>query len=223
MALVIDPFNSGQASGKVGSQVASRNQSGPYIRRNAKPVNPKTPLQTLRRYAFTQLGNIFLNLSTTHIDEWNTFGATWPVQNRVGQSSFISGISWFKSLNSRLLAASYSIAYSPPLNPQGSFLPNVVVTQTGAGAILFSADVTIAAKQAIWWNASGNLPKSRRYISNGLRQLTLYKANTMPSAVTLKAASGLSFDDSSVQFTMIAVDENGRATAPVRYTVYPTS
>lgn len=223
MALVIDPFGSGQASGKVGSVVAARNGAGAYLRRNAKPVNPKSPTQTARRYSFTQVGNLFLNLSTARVDAWNTFGATWSVPNRLGVNIFNSGIAWFKSFNSRLLAAGVSIILDPPLNPQGSFLPNVSVAQTGGGAILFGADITMAARQFLWFNGSGNLTTSRRFLSNGTRLITTYNAVTKPIDITLVAAAALSLGDSSRQVTMRAVDEYGRSTEPVRYTIYPSS
>lgn len=223
MALVVDPFNSGQASGKVGSQVASRNASGAIMRRNAKPVNPKSPTQTQRRYEFTQVGNLFLSLSTARVDSWNQFGANNSVPNRLGISVFNSGINWFKALNSRLLSAGVSIILDPPLSPNPSFLPNVSIAQTGGGNVLFGSDITIPVRGAIWVNGSGNLTTSRRFRANGTRNVTIYATNTMPLNFTLTSAADLSLNDSSRQYEWFAVDEFGRSTAPVRVILFPSS
>lgn len=224
MALTINPFQSGQASGKVGSLVAGRNRTGSYIRQNAKPVQPRTPTQTLVRYDFTRVSDAFLNLSTTHIDEWNDFGDNYTVPNRLGQSTTNTGRNWFIGMNSRLLRLGVSVQLSPPLNPEPSYLPFVSIAQTSAaGPINFGVGTTAGANQSIWVYGTNNLLRTRRFKAGSMRLLTLMRAVTQGMNFSLIPAGSLSFDDSSVQFETRSVDEFGRATAPLRFTVFPAS
>lgn len=224
MALTINPFHSGQASGKVGSLVAGRNRTGAYIRQNAKPVQPRTPTQTLVRYDFTRVSDAFLNLSTTHIDEWNDFGDNYTVPNKLGQATTITGRNWFIALNSRLLRLGVSVALSPPLNPEPSFLPNVSIAQVGAStAINFGTSITLAANQSVWIYATNALLKTRRFKAGSMRLLTLFAAVTKAISIQLKTVLSDQMNESSFQFETRSVDEFGRATAPLRFTVFPAS
>ena len=224
MALVINPFQSGQASGKVGSLVAGRNRTGAYIRQNAKPVQPRTPTQTLVRYDFTRVSDAFLNLSTTRIDMWNDFGDNYTIPNRLGQATTNSGRNWFMALNSRLLRLGVSVQLEPPLSPEPAYLPFVSVAQTaGAGPINFGVGTTAGANQAVWIYGTNNLLRTRRFKAGSMRLLTLHQAVTQGINNIIIPAASLSFNDSSVQIETRSVDEYGRATAPLRFTVFPAS
>lgn len=222
MALVKNPFYSGQASGKVGSLVASRNRNGAYIRQNAKPVRPNTPTQTLRKYEFVQASNAFLQLSTTHVDEWNDFSDNYTVPNKLGDATRITGRNWFIGLNSRILALGVSVALSPPLNPEPTFLPNVSVAQTAAGnAITAGISVSLPAGSSLWVYGTNALTKTRRFKSGSMRLLTIFQTLTVAVNKTLIASANLVMDTSSYQFETRSVDAQGRATAPLRFTVFP--
>lgn len=224
MALVKNPFQSGEASGKVGSLVASRNRSGAIMRQNAKPVQPRTPSQTGQRYAFTQVSNGFLSLSTTNIEDWNNFGNNYTVPNRLGDASNITGRNWFIGLNSRLLRAGLSMHYSPPLNPEPTFLPNVSLAQTaGGGAINVGFNVSIADGNRLWIYGTNNLTKTRRFKAGSMRLLTIFDTGDSATNYSIRGTSDLSFNDSSVQFETVSVDSDGRATAPLRFTIFPAS
>lgn len=224
MALVIDPFNSGMASGKVGSQVAARNKSGSYIRRNAKPVNPRSATQTLRRYSFVYVQRQFLSLTPTELNEWVQFAASYTVQNRLGLAVNNQAQNWYISLNTRLYDAGYTLITAPPINPEPTFLPTLTFTQTGGSAITFSSNLSITGNQSIWINASNNTTRTRIFKSGGMRNVSIYVNNfSLISGATVIPAANLSFGDSARQIEWFAVDESGRATAPVRTTIYPTS
>lgn len=224
MAIVIDPYNSGVASGKVGSQVASRNKSGVIIRRQAKPVNPRSASQTSRRYTFTYVQRQFLSLTPAELNEWTQFAASYTVQNRVGQSVNNQAQNWYIGLNTRLHDAGFSLITSPPINPEPTFLPVLTFTQTGGGSILFSSNLTIQTNQSIWLNASGNTTRTRIFKSGGMRNVSIFtQTTTILSGATAINSAYLSFGDSARQIEWFAVDEFGRSTAPVRVTIYPTS
>jgi hypothetical protein len=224
MALVINPFQSGQASGKVGSLVAGRNRTGAYIRQNAKPVQPRTPTQTLVRYDFTRVSEAFINLSTARIDAWNDFADNYTIPNRLGQATTNSGRNWFIAFTSRLFRLGVSVVLDPPLSPEPSYLPFVSIAQTSAaGPINLGVGTTGTANQSIWVYGTGNLLRSRRFKAGSMRLLSIYQAITQAINVSIVSASALSFGDSSRQFETRSVDEFGRSTAPLRFTVYPAS
>jgi hypothetical protein len=224
MALVKNPFYSGEASGQVGALVAARNRTGPYIRQNAKPVQPRTPTQTKQRYDFVGVSNEFLNLSTTRVEAWNDFANNYTVTNRLGDSTRIIGRNWFIALNSRLLRGNVSVVYEPPLNPEPTFLPGVSLGQTASGeSIVVGLNASLTGNNRLWVYGTGALTKTRRFKSGSMRLLTIFQTMSAVYNYTLIDSTDLVFDNSSYQFETRSVDANGRATAPLRFTVFPES
>lgn len=222
MALVINPYYSGEASGKVGSLVAGRNRTGAYIRQNARPVNPRTPTQTKQRVDFVYVSQQFLTLDVTRIQQWQDFADNYTVTNKLGQSSNNTAINWFIGLNSRLYRAGFSVHLSPPLNPEPTFLPGVSLGQTAAGnPITVGFNVSITAGKAVWVYGTSALTKTRNFKAGSMRLLTIFKSTSTPVNYTLVAAANLVMDISSYQYETRSVDANGRATSPLRFTVFP--
>lgn len=222
MALVVDPHNSGMASGSVGSLTASRNRAGAIMRRRVKPVQPRSPAVTKQRYAFTKQNRNFLNLTVAQQTLWDQFGDANPVTNKLGQSIYNTGINWYIALSSRLYRANVSIASSPPINAEPTFLPYVSIAQNSAGeGIKIGFNESFSLANRVWVYGTGALSQSRNFKSKSMRLLTLFN-NQVTSANPTLIASPVQ-DGTAYQFETRSVDAHGRATAPQRFTVYPVS
>lgn len=222
MALVKNPFMSGQASGKVGSMVAARNRTGPYIRQNGKPVQPRTSTQQSVRYTFIKLSNGFLNLTNSQQDQWEDFANNYTVPNRLGDAVNLTAINWYIALNSRLDRINEGPLTTPPLNPEASFTPYVSIAQTAAGnPITIGIGTTGTATQAVWVYGTNALLKSRNFKAGSMRLLSIFTGLSQAVDKTLIAALDLTMDGPKYQFEAIAVDSSGRATSPLRFDVLP--
>lgn len=222
MALVVDPHNSGMASGSVGSLTASRNRAGAIMRRRAKPVSPRSPSQTFQRYAFAKMNRNFLNLTQAQQTEWDLFGDNNAVTNKLGQTIYNTGINWYTALSTRLFRANVSIASTPPLNANPTFLPYVSISQAAPGGnIICEFDTSFSLANRVWVYGTEALPQSRQFKSNSMRLVTIYK-NVLSSASLILKSSPVE-DGTAYQYETRSVDAHGRATAPQRFTVYPVS
>ena len=224
MAKCKDPFGAREARGSVGGITASRNSMGQILRCKASPVQPRSSSQQERRYTFQKLNRAFQDLSSAQIQSWIDVASSWPVTDVFGDSIHITGMNWYIALNSRLDAIGVSLHNTPPLNPNCSFNPHISIYQrlSLVGDIMCKLDVSIPAKHAVWLQWSDNLPKTSQFAKKSLRQRQILKTQGT-DAVKLIDYDDLSPDDSLRQFTAFAVDDHGRATPPLRFTVYPTT
>lgn len=142
----------GQASGRVGGTIFSRNRGGSYVRNGSIP-STVTTAKALNAKAFLSLASqAWSALTSAQRLAWNTWAASKTVTNRLGRSISLNGQNWYVSINTRLLAAGESQISVPPskVAPAGVTITSLTV-DAGAGGceIAFSATPT-GANEALW-------------------------------------------------------------------------
>ena len=91
--------------GSIGGSTFSRNTYGAYIRSRAKPTNPNTSLQVQIRTFMRNVVSAWRLLSDDQREAWNTYATSTPMQNRLGQTIYLSGFNHYCRSNvARLLA-----------------------------------------------------------------------------------------------------------------------
>lgn len=118
-------------SGSLAGTTFARNRGGAYMRNRTTPLNPNSPRQNFVRTTFAGLSNAWsTELSQVQRDEWNQYAAQVPVQNRLGEQIFLTGINMYVRANSLLLDTGGIRRDDGPLEfTQGpSIIPNLVVT-----------------------------------------------------------------------------------------------
>lgn len=96
MALVKYGGGVTQMSGSIGGTTFARNASGNYARARTKPVNPQTALQTVVRAAFAFLTDRWAQILTANQrTAWNLYGSSVPMQNKLGETIFLTGFSQY--------------------------------------------------------------------------------------------------------------------------------
>ena len=86
-------------SGKSGGSVFAFNRAGAYVRRWAKPTNPKTDIQTATRQAFGALSRAYGALTDAQVSAWKTWGIENPRVDRLGESRPMQSMQAFMSAN----------------------------------------------------------------------------------------------------------------------------
>lgn len=104
------------ARGTIGGVVYTAGRSGPYARTWARGANPRTARQSAERSRMSQIPSLWASTSPTQRGDWDTWAAD-PAQeltNALGEPYYISGYSWFTTINIRLLAAGLAARLDPP-------------------------------------------------------------------------------------------------------------
>lgn len=222
MVKTLNAFFSGDARGSVGAFTASRNRSGGYMRQKVSPVQRRSQAQQSIRYNLQTLTKQFQNLTATQIAAWNEFASANSVTDVFNNQINLTGMNWYLKLNSRLLEAGFTVITDPPDTGNASFTPVMNATFLSGVGINFSFDTVPSTGQSIWLQWSNNVPLSREFLSADVRQRQRI-VNTDTSPETIIPVSDLTLNTSQRQITAFAVDEFGRATPKLRFTVQPTS
>ena len=185
-------------SGKSGGSVASFNKFGAYIRRWAKPTNPKTDKQTRVRQAFGALSRMFGTLTAGEIEAWRQWGLDHTSKDRLGDSRPMTAIGAFMSVNqnrlgvglpvTRTTIAEYTKIPSFTLTAEAMEADNVEIDLSLIGLLPSPITGLFASVSAVVSNAGSNLDFGS--VKNKYRKL-LDQTITQASTSILLAPSEL--------------------------------
>lgn len=111
-------FGGGVAAmrGSIGGVVFSAGPGGAIARNRTKPINPRSPLQIVRRANTAQLMKRWSNdLTEQQRTDWRAYAAGTSWTNKLGQSITIAGIAAFLRLNALQLLIPAPIIDAAPL------------------------------------------------------------------------------------------------------------
>lgn len=149
------------ASGKLGTLIASRNRGGPYVRAYTVPADPNTTEQQAARASMAYLVNLWkTGLTATQRARWARYTLKVRRLNRIGELHSIGGFQEFIRGN---MLRQYETQWlggialpdltSPPSNGQAA-TPLTPVTVTGQNTVTATFDVNFNAADP--WNAFSN-------------------------------------------------------------------
>lgn len=102
------------ASGSAGGLTASRNRFGMYFRAKTMPVDPATLQQVLARARFRGLAVTWKSLTEVQRELWETYATNTPMQNRLGQTVFLTGFNHFIRSNAPRLQVGLGLLSDAP-------------------------------------------------------------------------------------------------------------
>lgn len=106
MALVGFAGGVGNISGSIGDTTFSRNRFGPYIRRRAIPVNPRSARQNVVRNAVQTLAQLWASIVTSaQRAAWEVYADSIIVTNRIGAQTKLTGFNHYIRSNAVMLQA----------------------------------------------------------------------------------------------------------------------
>lgn len=130
----------GAASGRVGALVASHNRGGQYMRARVTPTNPNTVFQQGVRNAVRTLSNAWLEtVSDVERAGWTAYAQNVTRVNRLGDTVYTSGFSWFVGNNIPRFNAGLPVIQAPPVifnTGQPDFSAGVTLTIEGTAGTL---------------------------------------------------------------------------------------
>lgn len=89
--------------GKVASSVYSKNKGGAVIRNRVTPINRRSTSQTEQRQQFSSLSSSWRGLTQAQRDGWNSAAASFPQQDSLGQTIFLTGAQLYIRCNANLI------------------------------------------------------------------------------------------------------------------------
>lgn len=145
----------GAASGKVGAMVGAHNAGGQYLRARTTPTNPRTPQQQVIRNATRTLAPQWSHtLTQDQRDAWAVYASEVRVVNRLGDSTFLSGIAWFLRCNVPRIQAGLATILDAPIIfnvGEGTDFPSIFTTANS-----FNVNASLNTAAAAWNDTTSN-------------------------------------------------------------------
>jgi len=163
------------AIGSHGGTTFSRNKGGAYMKRKAKGVATNTTQQTLLRTQFSAAAQYFTNtLTEPQRAAWRTFAASYPVTNRLGNTTFLSGQQMFCKLACNLQGNGDAIINTPPISTAVAPVNYTLITATAGspGSLqIYSSGIGLGTYDRVVHFASPPLNPGRAFASSQMRRL----------------------------------------------------
>lgn len=175
MALIV--FGGGVTNivGSHAGNTFAKNKGGSYMKKKPHGTNPATTSQVNRRGIISNLAKAYtFTLTDAERAAWRTFAATYPVINKLGNSTFLSAQQIFSKLNAPVLFNGNPLATTPPLSTAvGSPVSlTVAAISGGSGSVKVQLNTTGAGSfDAAVIYVSPPLNPGKNFVSSALRQL----------------------------------------------------
>lgn len=127
--------------GSIGGTTFARGPHGAYARARVDPTNPNSSGQQIVRGHFSSAASAWAGITDAQRAAWELYAANTPVQNRLGEQTFLSGYNWYCACNAqRLRASELDYVDAGPTTFGRPDLPNdVAVTATASSTTLSTA------------------------------------------------------------------------------------
>lgn len=161
--------------GTVDGLTFSANGSGPYVKGWARGPNPKSPRQAAQRNALAEFASAWRSLTAGQQADWDAYGAAAPQElfNSLGESYFVTGFSWFITINIHLRQAGEPQRDFPPILPRPvapTAMGFVFISTPPAGletrVTFLTGDPTLALNKAVFlrtFSSAGRLVAAHNF------------------------------------------------------------
>jgi len=175
MALVVYGGGITKVVGSHAGNTFTSNKGGAVMKRKPHGTNPSTTRQTQQRSLISQLAKSWTSaLTDGQRANWRAYAATFPVVNKLGNTTFLSGNQLFSKLNIPVVTAGNAIPVSPPISSVvNSPIAVTIAAASGGGGSLtvnVTSTGTASGEAVIIWVAPP-LSLGKNFVSSQLRQL----------------------------------------------------
>lgn len=99
---------------KIAASVFTKNRAGAAVRNRTTPINRRSVGQTQKRQQLSALSSGWRGLTASQITAWNAAAPSFPQQDQLGQTIFLTGHQLYVRLNANLILIGASQITSPP-------------------------------------------------------------------------------------------------------------
>lgn len=115
-------------SGSHAGVTHSRNRYGQYVRSRATPVNPNTSAQVVARAYLQTASAGWRALTQAQRDAWDTYAATKPRTNSLGQTYYLTGAQTYVGYYGLYSQAGLTVLVIPPTSGPATPLATLTIT-----------------------------------------------------------------------------------------------
>lgn len=175
MALVV--FGGGVTNivGSHAGNTFSKNKGGSYMKKKPHGTNPNTNAQVNNRNLISQMAKLYtFTLTDAERAAWRTFAATYPVVNKLGNTSFLSAQQMFTKLSLPVQFQGGTPSTTPPVSTAVTTLTSIAIggISGGGGSVgAFSTATSPSGSENLVLFVSPPLNPGKNYVSSALRQL----------------------------------------------------
>lgn len=175
MAKIMHGSLAGAVSGAEGNVVYSHNRYGAYIRARVIPTKRQTQWTNLARGILGAASKAFGGLTEVNRQAWETWAASNPITDRLGQKQVMDPHAAYVTINSRILRCGGTMVSAPPIVAPPSLPAGLAVTMdTGAGAMAVTwTGGALSASEVLWLEAATTCNPGVRYFGNLMKLITV--------------------------------------------------
>lgn len=161
----------GQASGRLGPVVASRNRYGSYFRAGTIPITSTTSYAMNAKAYLTNASQSWRTLTTSQRNSWKEWANQNPVVNRIGQIVNLSGQAAYVGLYCIARNLALTPLSAPPISSGPAPLLGAAATfDIGAGDFGITwTNTPLGASESLWLNAAVVNSAGINYVKDLLR------------------------------------------------------
>jgi hypothetical protein len=135
-----------EISGKIAATVYTRNRGGNVIRNRRTPINRRSVAQSVRRQGLGNISSAWRGLTQAQRDSWNGSSSTFPYQNALGETKYLSGSQLFVMFNQNLLLlGAATVTTAPASFSFATFTLGLAAADTPTFSITFTPTPLTAA------------------------------------------------------------------------------
>lgn len=144
-----------EISGKIAATVFSRNKGGAIIRNRRTPINRRSAGQSNIRQGLGNLSSAWRGLAQADRDSWNAAAPSFPYQNTLGETKYLSGQQMYVQFNQNLLALGDApVDVAPAAFSFATFTIALTAADTPAVSLAFTpTPMTAANNLAVFMTA----------------------------------------------------------------------
>jgi hypothetical protein len=170
MAKIMLGSLAGAISGALGNDVFSHNRHGYYVRRRVIPTKVTSTYTTEVRNILTACSRAWGALPVGSQTAWNTWAASHPITDRLGQKQTLFGAGAYTQLNARILFAGDTAITVPPVAAAPSPFTAFSITASDAPTLVPTFLPTpLAATERLWFQACLLVNPGQNYFKNLLK------------------------------------------------------
>ena len=211
--------------GKVAASVYTKNKAGAAIRNRTTPINRRSVGQTQKRQQLSSLSSSWRGLTQAQRDGWNVAAPSFPQQDTLGQTVFLTGSQLYVRCNANLILIGSAQITSAPTPASFSVLAigaYTAVSGTGVISVAFTP-TPVPAGFSLVFKASAPVSAGKSFMGNSGFRFIQIAAAAVASPALLSTAYALVFGaitGKSGQKIFIKINyvqtSSGLASIPVR-------